>query len=316
MNVTRNSLDAGVQGWWVTPKKLNQATIPSLAHSNWVSVALVRIQYSHSPSRFNSIDISWTPIPREARLYPTGRDEDQHVLYSFLAHVSFPWGRKQVLSNLPPPDPASEHPNVSSAIIPSDDGNLNLPDEQVLCFDSVYFTSTNVGNEWWRRWSPGWNIVGKYARWAAPIRSRARSAVAKALGIDPEDLMKPSIGDADYNERDGVDDHTTLAELDERDRILHPFIVVHARHGDFNGLCGGDGSCFPTLDNFVVAVKHVQEELDRQKGIRVRDGDVIVTSDETRNEWWDQVRAIGWKRIESGLGPEPQGKDLWSAPWK
>jgi hypothetical protein len=173
---------------------------------------------------------------------PPDRDEDIHVLYSFLAHVSFPWGRKQVLSNLPPPDPASKHPNVSSAVIPSPDGNLNLPDEQVLCFDTMYFTSANVGDEWWRHWSPAWNIVGKYARWAAPIRSMARSAVAKTLGIDPKDLMKPSIGDADYSEGDDrVDDHTTLAEWDERDRILHPFIVVHARHGDLMVYAAGSG---------------------------------------------------------------------------
>ena len=238
------------------------------------------------------------------------------MLYSFLAHVSFPWGRKQVLSNLPPPDPASNHPNVSSAVVPSHDGNLNLPDEQVVCFDTMYYMSTNVGNEWWKHWSPGWNIVGKYARWAAPIRSMARSAVAKTLGIDPKDLMKPSIGDADYNEDDGINDHTTLEEWDERDRILHPFIVVHARHGDFHAHCTGEEDCFPGLDMFATAVKQVQEELRQQKGIHVRDGDVIVTSDEKGNEWWDQVRAMGWKRVESGIDPEPQGKDLWSVSWK
>ena len=141
----------------------------------------------------------------------------------------------------------------------------------------------------------------------------ARSAVAKTLGIDPKDLMKPSIGDVDYGTGDEVDDHTTLAEWDERDRILHPFIVVHARHGDFNHVCGAD--CFPALDSFAAAVKHVQEALLQRKGIRVRDGDVIVTSDETREEWWDQIRTMGWKRIERGTGLEqPHGKDLWSAP--
>ena len=174
----------------------------------------------------------------------------------------------------------------------------------------MYFTSANVGDEWWRHWSPGWNIVGKYARWAAPVRSMARSAVAKTLGIEPKDLVKPSIGDLDYIEDDVADDHTSPAVWDERDRILHPFIVIHARHGDFNGLCGGERNCFPALDIFATAVKQVQADLHQQKGIRVRDGDVIVTSDETRNEWWDQVRTMGWKRI-GGLGPEPYGKDLW-----
>lgn len=255
-------------------------------------------------------------MPREARLHPTGRDEDIHVSLSFLAHVSFPWGRKKALSNLPPPDPASKHPNVSSAVFPSPDGNLNLPDEQAVCFDTMYYTSTTLAFEWWKQWSPVWNIVGKYARWAAPVRSMTRSAVAKTLGIDPKDLMKPSIGDVDYNENDGVNDHSTLAERDEHDRILHPFIVVHVRHGDFNNICGDEGDCLPALDIFATAVKQVQKELRQQKGIKVRDGDVIVTSDETKNEWWDQVRAMGWKRIESGLGLEPQGKDLWSVPWK
>ena len=96
----------------------------------------------------------------------------------------------------------------------------------------------------------------------------ARSAVAKTLGIDPKDLMKPSIGDADYNEDDGINDHTTLEEWDERDRILHPFIVVHARHGDFHAHCSGEEDCFPGLDMFATAVKQVQEELRQQKGDR------------------------------------------------
>ena len=70
----------------------------------------------------------------------------------------------------------------------------------------------------------------------------------------------------------------------------------------------GGKDCFPRLEDLAAAVKHVQEELHQRKGIQVLDGDVIVTSDETRDEWWDIIRTMGRKRIESGFGPEPHGK--------
>lgn len=125
------------------------------------------------------------------------------------------------------------------------------------------------------------------------------------------------------------------ATLDERDRILTPYILVHARHGDFLNNCDSRKAqgkpCSPPLSSIAQYVKEVEDEL-KQKGIIKEDHGwskdktpVIVTSDEADSAWWNQVKAHGWKRVvfpkelelppgvkgrEDGLDPETH-KKLW-----
>ena len=42
----------------------------------------------------------------------------------------------------------------------------------------------------------------------------------------------------------------------------------------------------------------VQAELRERKGIDIPMTHVIMTSDETDETWWDEVRAIGWVKMD------------------
>ena len=44
----------------------------------------------------------------------------------------------------------------------------------------------------------------------------------------------------------------------------------------------------------------VQAELRERKGTDIPMTHVIMTSDETDETWWDEVRAIGWVRLMRG----------------
>jgi hypothetical protein len=77
------------------------------------------------------------------------------------------------------------------------------------------------------------------------------------------------------------------------------YIALHVRHGDFNTWCPGidpDTECFAPLAIWAKSVDELRMELYQRKGIL--DAPVIVTSDEQRQEWWDEVAELGWHRID------------------
>lgn len=80
---------------------------------------------------------------------------------------------------------------------------------------------------------------------------------------------------------------------------IPPFISLHIRHGDFGRLCPNatdpfDG-CYAPLSTFASVVNEINSAL-RAKGI-VADR-VLLTSDEERQDWWNEVRALGWTWID------------------
>lgn len=243
------------------------------------------------------IDISYTPIPREARLYPHSNDADTHSSFnqlSVLAH-STPKNPNPLSSEkLKPPTP-NKHKNA----IP--------PDSHVTCYDFLYWLSSSHGFEWEMPYSSAWNLVGKYARWSDRIRALARTTLALTLGRKKRDVMWPAPGDEDWRaDRDGFKFHPhDLQALDERDRVRTKYISIHARHGDFLKDCPRRKEkglpCFPTLQEFEKFALEIEEELRRQGrlGGRGEEGrlPVIVTSDEMDEAWWKLVDEMGWKRI-------------------
>ena len=82
------------------------------------------------------------------------------------------------------------------------------------------------------------------------------------------------------------------------------FIAVHVRHTDFKGWCAKDlplTECFAPLDAYARRVQEVESELRakwRENGINGSPYEempirVLVTSDDTSNEFWDTVRKQG-----------------------
>jgi hypothetical protein len=184
---------------------------------------------------------------------------------------------------------------------------LHSPDSHLVCYDALYRVSTSKSSEWRQEFSSAWNVVGRHAHWSDRIRSLARQTLAKTLGVVPREVLPPIRGDSDFREdRDGRTYHPhDLAALRERDRVRIPYIAIHARHGDFLDYCQGTEKglgCAPRLSEFERLIEEVEQELHK-RGIGFKGGEaikfpVIVTSDETDEEWWNEVARYGWKRLD------------------
>ncbi|KAF9818515.1 hypothetical protein IEO21_02753 [Rhodonia placenta] len=203
-----------------------------------------------------NLDISYTRAPEWVKLIP-GFLHDSHSSFWSLAKLAFPETRSDVLANpAAHPTRASERHRV---FIP--------PDEQLLCYDYLYYVCGERPLEYDYDYSPAWRFVVKYFRWTRDLEQLAEEYLRRTLNV-PEG------------------------------RPIPPYITVHARRGDFVNWCGEvprDG-CFPSLSVFARRVFEVQQELRERHGIEAHH--VIMTSDESDEGWWDGVRALGWLRVD------------------
>ncbi|KZT30813.1 hypothetical protein NEOLEDRAFT_1054252 [Neolentinus lepideus HHB14362 ss-1] len=189
------------------------------------------------------LDISYTRVPDEASML--GND---HASFWGLAALGFPDYRARHLGT---PRPSKQR------------GVALPPDEQVLCFDILYYIGVYKTFEYYEEYSPVWRDVVRHMRWAKGLNDLAQGYIRRTLDVP-----------------DGSD--------------IPPFISIHFRRGDFKIHCpdwNTDG-CFATLEMFAKAVSEVQEELWTRRGIRVTR--VIMNSDEKDPAWWDEVAALGW----------------------
>lgn len=198
------------------------------------------------------LDISWTRTPDWVKLTPPGI-EDDHASFWSLAALGFPQVRSDSLGL--PNRPSPQH-QVSL-----------LPDDQLLCFDFLYFIGAQRPWEWELDYSPAWRFVGQHMRWNASMERLADAHARRAMKV-PGNEPTP------------------------------PYISIHIRHGDFRDQCHGIplDQCFAPLPIIARRVSEVQEELRAQKGIDVTQ--VIMTSDELDPEWWSGVRALGWTWVD------------------
>jgi len=198
-------------------------------------------------TRHLNLDISYTKLPDSIKLIPNF-EHDQHVSFWALAPYAYPEERN---ASLVTPLPSPRH-------------NVSLPpDEQMLCFDYLYYTCALKPFEFDRDYSPAWRYAGQYFRWTTALQDLADQYVRQAIGSDD-------------------------------DEPIPPFIAIHIRHGDFSNWCFGytDEECFAPLPVIARRVEEVKAELLEKKGIVVRH--VLMTSDERNATWWQQVTELGW----------------------
>ncbi|KAG8807740.1 hypothetical protein FRC17_004291 [Serendipita sp. 399] len=271
---------------------------------------------SFQPDHLN-LDISYTPMPNQGRLVGYGKDLDPHAAF----HASF-----FNLARLASATPSNLNPLSSDPLRPTrpnkQNNNLHLPDTHLVCFDFLYFLSASpTAYEWEKPTWSAWLLAGQFARWNDRIRSLARETLSRTLGVVRRDIMLPIRGDSDWREdRDGRKFHAhDLRALDERDRILTPFVTIHARHGDFLNNCERRQSegrrCSPPLSTFETLVEEIEEELLQRGVVKGYQGKlpVIMTSDEQDEAWWTEVQRYGWKRLvfpdHLALPPGVRGKE-------
>ncbi|KAL1741194.1 hypothetical protein HDZ31DRAFT_67174 [Schizophyllum fasciatum] len=203
--------------------------------------------YSRVP-HLVGLDISYTQVPPTVKLPNTGPN-DLHVSYWALAALGFPRTYQETVD-------LAEH-------APSPQLGLELlPDEQLMCFDFLYYASVLNTYEYEHDYSPAWNAVAAHMHWEPKLQALADSYLRKTFGVSEHDDVPP-------------------------------FISLHIRRADFAVWCQLPvEECFPPLSAYVEAVQAVKDELLETRGLSVEH--VIVTSDERDPDWWQEIAAVGW----------------------
>ncbi|KAG8925141.1 hypothetical protein FRC01_010624 [Tulasnella sp. 417] len=222
---------------------------------------------------FLNLEVVYTPIPFLAKLQPK-YPPDTHVSFSGLASILRPVGRAEALA-------APSAKNHTSFIAHLKD-QFHPPDEQLACFDNMYFVASKDTFEWQEPHGPAWNLVGTEARFNPKLDELASSYLRQVFGKDEIPL----------------------------------YIAVHIRRTDFKNWCKGAAikDCFAPLSAYGERVKQVQEELRQQYGStspRGRVTEVLVSSDEDDLEFWKDVRGLGWKYVDYEAMETVNKHGLW-----
>ncbi|KZO90791.1 hypothetical protein CALVIDRAFT_374971 [Calocera viscosa TUFC12733] len=135
-----------------------------------------------------------------------------------LAHLGYPSERQWALSqNLTQPSSWYKM--------------LTEPDDQLMCFDSLFYTTPDSPDRWSHDWDPVWNSIGQHLRWTPGIEDVAKQYLNRLFDA-PEDGPTP------------------------------PYISVHPRRGDISASCHtGPGTCMPTKDQVATAIQEIQQQL-------------------------------------------------------
>ncbi|KAF9535682.1 hypothetical protein CPB83DRAFT_842145 [Crepidotus variabilis] len=207
------------------------------------------------------LDISYTKAPTWINVIP-GYEHDQHSSFSSLATLGFPDIRKD---HLVEPRESPTHMKLP-------------PDEQILCYDYLYYVCSNQPFEFDFDYSPAWLFVGQHMHWAPKLQALADDYIRATFQINDPSVQTP------------------------------PYIGIHIRHGDFSNYCGDIPleDCFAPISVIARRVEEVKKELMQKKGIAVEH--VIMTSDERKEEWWEQVRQQGWYQVDHSQTVERYGR--------
>ncbi|ETW87012.1 hypothetical protein HETIRDRAFT_307790 [Heterobasidion irregulare TC 32-1] len=194
-----------------------------------------------------SQDISYTKAPSWVQKNP-GYEHDPHAHFWSIATLTFPEERR---NNLGTPQPS----NVLGAVA--------HPDEQVACFDYLYYVCATTSFEYEYDYSPGWRFAVKNFRWTDRLQGIADGYLKRMFGVPEEEPVPPYVG-------------------------------IHIRHGDFINYCGETPKedCFASLSVVARRVQEVQDEVQERYGYRPER--VVMLSDEREPGWWDAVRLLGW----------------------
>ncbi|KAI0074822.1 hypothetical protein K474DRAFT_1600968 [Panus rudis PR-1116 ss-1] len=221
-------------------------------------------RYSRGPNTL-LLDLPYTLAPPSVKLIP-GFMHDSHMTFWSLAPLSYSDHRAKALA-LPEDSWDGKRKRRPGQRM----GRTDEPDEQVLCFDYLFYACADMPFEYEHDPYPSWDIVQKHFRWTSEVKSIGNAYLRKALGVSESESIPPHI-------------------------------TIHARHGDFRDWCNEVDvqACFAPLSVFAVRVNEIKEELSTRKGIDTTYMKVIMTSDESDPKWWQDVEKMGWIRINHG----------------
>ncbi|KAG8962151.1 hypothetical protein FRC05_005492 [Tulasnella sp. 425] len=209
-------------------------------------------------------DVQYTAVPPNVKLKGS---EGWHTTFDSLSHLLSNEGRSEALTLDPPLPTYGERGLPPTVAFPN-------PDNQVACFDNLYWVWQKQVWEWETDPCPTWEAVGKHLHFTKEADEIATLYLQKLFGL----------------------------EVDEE---VPSFIAIHARHTDFKNLCrtpNDPDSCYTSLTEYTEHVQDLTAELVRIHGADsplAKVKEVIMMSDETDPKWWADVEMIGWKQMRS-----------------
>ncbi|EJT99005.1 hypothetical protein DACRYDRAFT_82888 [Dacryopinax primogenitus] len=207
--------------------------------------------------RLLGLNVHYTPVPRGNKMYGVG---DWHLLFGRLLQLAYPSGRTAALKEV-------------KAL------KVLEPDEQMLCFDWLYYTGLDRSFEWEYDYSPEWQLVARHMHWNLVLDALADEYLRRHFHVSPSDPVPP-------------------------------FISVHARRDDFGDGCPGrNSSCLPNYEQLKQRIYEVQFELWKERGTQVER--VLVMSDEKDPQWWAGIVENGWGRIDHTKEGTAEQHGLW-----
>jgi len=216
------------------------------------------VQVRESPPRITGalnlqgLDISYTRGPSSLQKFP-GYEHDPHAHFWNIASLLYSPGRED---NVVEPQPSEVH----GAVLP--------PDEQLACFDYLYYVCAYSSFEYQTDMSPAWRFVVKHFRWTNRLQSIADGYLRRSLKVPDHDPIPP-------------------------------YIAIHARRAnDFIVYCHDQPKedCFPSIATYQRRIEEIQEETRDRLGLVPQH--VVMLSDEQDPAWWDSIRMVGWYTID------------------
>ena len=124
------------------------------------------------------LDLSYTRVPSSTRQSPTN-PRDDFIVFGKLVPYIFPH------------NPLRDHFDFMS---PSPLGHSLPPEEQLSCFDHLYYlTSSDRTLEWEAPWSPAWNLIGKHVRFTDEMIEIAKGYLSRAFNSDGTEIPPVSL---------------------------------------------------------------------------------------------------------------------------
>ncbi|KAK2460112.1 hypothetical protein APHAL10511_007878 [Amanita phalloides] len=245
----RNSSEVDVLGCWDVWETVQNETHEA--------------RFSRLPGKLK-LDVSYTIAPPWVKMLPNFK-HDRHANIFSLASLGFPEIRMESLER-----PVTHESKIHRVRLP--------PDEQLLCFDYLYYTAAALPFEFQYDFSPEWAVVGQHMHWNPDLETLANQYVRKAMGLG-------------------------------RFERIPLYISIHARHADFKTFCNHLplDQCFASPAVIERRIEEVRQELRDRRGLEVQH--VIMTSDEQNSTWWDDVRKQGWFTLDHSRTVELHG--IW-----
>ncbi|KAF8610175.1 hypothetical protein BDV93DRAFT_9100 [Ceratobasidium sp. AG-I] len=130
------------------------------------------------------LDVSYTPIPHSFTLTHGSNPNTRTWSLWALASLSYPATRARILAEQ----------SWATLAVPSGSGEKLEPNDQLLCFDDLYYTGLiepNPGDDFLHDYSPMWNQIGVNMRWKPSLVDLANQYLRRHFGVQNEDPIPP-----------------------------------------------------------------------------------------------------------------------------